>query len=638
MSARSKLRRQPEPAPQRSRAGPLIFGLLAAIGLLIAWQWWRTWNGSSAGEEGPPAVTEAPPLAPLAESPYLESMRDATYVGSQACIECHQDQHASFLQTAHSRSFGPVDLAAEPPDGEFAREGTAWHYQSYRHEGQLRHREFLAPPGGEEITLVDRPLKYLVGSGRFSRTYLAELDGILVESPVTWYASLNAWNLSPGFQKGPYNSFSRNISADCLYCHIGQADFPPESENRPQFHELAIGCERCHGPGSAHVALRRSKADVAPGQDLTIVHPERLSRELSEAICHQCHLETEASAVVRGRRRDEFRPGLRWSDFVVNFAEESAAPEMTVTGHVEQMHLSRCYQASQTLTCTSCHDPHHTPPPAERRDFYRAACLKCHDDQACKQPLTQRAASNQNDCAACHMPQSETDIAHVAFTHHRIGIHQQQPAKPPDVVPPKLVPVLDVSHLSEADRERVLGLAYTRLISQHQGEPKYQELWLQAEGHLRTAAAGGLRDSSMDTALAVIANRRGDNAAARSGAEAALADSSISPGDRAVAANLLAGLELDVGRIKEAQDLLQQLTQWRLMPSDWYLLGTCRQRMGDQAGAIAAFEKVLQIDATEPGTYRTLAPLYQAAGQPERAKELLERAALLEEQLAKLPN
>ena len=88
----------------------------------------------------------------------------------------------------------------------------------------------------------------------------------------------------------------------------------------------------------------------------------------------------------------------------------------------------------------------------------------------------------------------------------------------------------------------------------------------------------------------------------------------------------------------EAHDRLTQLTQWQLQPADWFLLGTCRLRMGDQAGAIAAYEKVLQIDATEPGTYRALAPLYQAQGKSDRAKELLERAALLEEHLANLPN
>jgi hypothetical protein len=33
---------------------------------------------------------------------------------------------------------------------------------------------------------VEVQLKYLVGSGRHSRTYLAELDGFLTESPLTW--------------------------------------------------------------------------------------------------------------------------------------------------------------------------------------------------------------------------------------------------------------------------------------------------------------------------------------------------------------------------------------------------------------------------------------------------------------------
>ena len=635
MSARSKLRRQPGPAP-RSRGGLVILGLLTAIGLLGLWQWWRTWDVSSADVAPSPAVTSAPPLAALGDSPYLESMRNATYVGSQACIECHEGQHASYLQTAHSRSFGPVDLAAEPPDGQFARAGTAWRYQSYRADGQLRHREFLTTESGE-VTLVDRPLKYMVGSGRFSRTYLAEVDGILVESPVTWYASLNAWNLSPGFQKGPYNSFSRNISADCLYCHVGRADFPPESENRPQFHELAISCERCHGPGSEHVALRREKADVAPGQDLTIVHPERLPRELSESICHQCHLETDSSALVRGRRREDFRPGLRWTDFVVNYARDTAETGMTVTGHVQQMHLSRCYQQSEKLTCVTCHDPHRPPKLEERVASYRSVCLECHRDEACGLASPARVEKNQNDCAACHMPQAATDIAHVAFTHHRIGIHPDQTAPPRDDAP-QLAPVLDVSHLGAADRERTLGLAYARMIAQHEQDARYQALWSKAEGHLQRSAERHLRDASVETALAVIAGRRGDARSARAGAEAALADPRISPAERAVATNLLAGLELDAGHLDASHRLLQQLTRWRLMPSDWFLLGTCRQRMGDRAGAIAAFEKVLQIDATEPATYRTLAALYQADGKPERAKELLERAALLEEHLANLPN
>jgi Flp pilus assembly protein TadD len=236
------------------------------------------------------------------------------------------------------------------------------------------------------------------------------------------------------------------------------------------------------------------------------------------------------------------------------------------------------------------------------------------------------------------MPQAATDIVHVAFTHHRIGIHLDQPPPPHDEEPPVLAPVLDVSHLDKADRERTLGLAYARLIGQHEHDTRYQALWPKADQHLQLAAQHHVRDASVETTLAVIAGRRGDVPTARARAEAALADSHISPADRAAATSLLAGLDLAQDRLPEAHEHLQRLTQWQLQPADWFLLGTCRQRMGDLPGAIVAYEKVLEIDATEPGTYRALAPLYQTQGNSKRAKQLLEWAALLEEHLANLPN
>ena len=48
-------------------------------------------------------------------------------------------------------------------------------------------------------------------------------------------------------------------------------------------------------------------------------------------------------------------------------------------GQVEQMHLSRCFQASAgELGCASCHDPHELPAVDERTTYYRKRCLDCH--------------------------------------------------------------------------------------------------------------------------------------------------------------------------------------------------------------------------------------------------------------------
>ena len=158
------------------------------------------------------------------------------------------------------RSFSLVDLAREPSDGTFNHEPSRRRLRSYRASGQLRHSESLLLADGNELGLYDRPLKYLVGSGRFARTYLAEVDGRLVESPLSWYSSLQAWRMSPGYDLPRHSSFRRDVDADCLYCHVGRAENMPGSLSRLEIREPAIGCERCHGPASLHVSARARRS------------------------------------------------------------------------------------------------------------------------------------------------------------------------------------------------------------------------------------------------------------------------------------------------------------------------------------------------------------------------------------------
>jgi tetratricopeptide (TPR) repeat protein len=87
------------------------------------------------------------------------------------------------------------------------------------------------------------------------------------------------------------------------------------------------------------------------------------------------------------------------------------------------MHASRCYAASGgALGCTSCHDPHRRPAPAERVEHYRAGCLACHEARGCRLAEPDRRARQGDDsCVDCHMPRRGTrDIAHTAMTDHRI--------------------------------------------------------------------------------------------------------------------------------------------------------------------------------------------------------------------------
>ena len=415
-------------------------GLLTALIVALAGGWWMT----VASQRQPP-VTELEPfpettlpavpgpgapasatsdeLPAIRPSRFLNTTEDASYVGTEGCRECHADEYQSYQQTAHSKALGEIDLEQEPPDADFDHTASRRSYRIYREGGELRHRELQQASDGSEITFADYPVRYVIGSGHHSRSYIVEADGFLLESPATWYASTQHWAMSPGYDRPDHIGFERMIDLSCLFCHAGRVDAQDDNRFRVNIHEQTIGCESCHGPGSLHVARHRDGEPHAGSEDLTIVNPAKLSREASESVCGLCHLLGEPSVWMPSRDPMGFRPGLLLSDFRLDYSLEHPDRSMKVVGHIEQMKLSRCYQESESMTCTTCHDPHGRPPEGTKVDYFRQKCLSCHEE-GCHLEAPARLEQNAEDnCVACHMVQSDTDIPHFVFTHHRIGFH-----------------------------------------------------------------------------------------------------------------------------------------------------------------------------------------------------------------------
>ena len=588
----------------------------------------------------------APPdlsLPAVAKSPFLNTGPDAQYLGSASCERCHPDSHQSYAASAMSQSMAQVNLERAPPDGAFEHPLSGQRLSVYRQDGQLRQRLVLTgtSDNGAEV-LADHPVKYVVGSGHFSKTYLSEIDDFLVEAPLTWYAETGRWGMSPGFDQAAHLGFEREATERCVGCHSGRVEVLDGSLHRFQIHELAIGCERCHGPGSIHVDFwnahrgEPARQPTSGSVDYTIVNPAHLPRALAEAVCQQCHFTSSAQVVARGRSLSQFRPGLPLDDFLISYRLDDPDESMKVTGHVEQLSLSRCYQKSETLTCTTCHDPHDNPTREERTAYYRSMCLNCHTLSDCRvDPAARAAQSAENDCTACHMPAAPTEIVHLAFTHHRIGFHgrpRDGKAKEPPI-DAKLEPVHDLSRWGEVDRVRSLGLAYFERAL-HRGAHSLICI-VRAQELLEHVRSMGLREGQVDAALAHMVSRTNDPAAPVYAASA-LNDPELPVASRILALSVLAQDHYQKHELNLAVARLHELTGIRRASQDWLLLGNCEAARQDFVKAREAFETAVAINPKLVAAHVALARLYAREGDEEKARRQQELAARME-QILKTP-
>ncbi len=522
-----------------------------------------------------------------------------------------------------------IDPMREPADAVFDHVLSKRRYQVTRKDGQLWHRELLLSGGREEVVLSEYPLRYVVGSGRHARTYVAEAEGFLVESPVTWYASRKEWGMSPGYDQANHQGFERGIGEGCLVCHAGRAQAVGKSLHRITIKEAAIGCERCHGPGSLHVEQHRGHPNGPDNQprdvDYTIVNPKHLPRELAEAVCQQCHLHSAATVLGRGRSMTDYRPGLPLQDFRQDYGLEVDSKLMTVVGHVEQMHLSRCYKESRTLTCTTCHNPHAFPRPDERVAHHRAICVRCHQPERCTVPHERRRReSPDNDCVQCHMPSAPTDVPHVSFTHHRIAVHDRLPKDQPEpaalgLAAGTLRPFLHDPRLGEVDRERSLGLAFLHAAKEEKQPARAAAYRSQALQRMAAAHAAGLPDPVLEAKLSRLYFEM-EQKQALPLAESALRHPETTGVDRCAALFVLAGERLKRNQPKEARAALQELVGLRRHPDDWLVLAECEKALGNRAGFVQALEMAVRIKPGLVQVHQYLAQHYrQQRDQPRAA-------------------
>ena len=336
------------------------------------------WHFSAAAQSTPPQGTTA------------------NYVGSLACRTCHPQIYDRWKKTRMANVVRDprVDPAAMLAD--------------------------LSQPN-PLVTFTKSDIAFVYGS-RWKQRYFKKIGDDYFVLPAQWDIVHQKW--LPYFVKNgtdwwaplyPPDNFKRPTGPLCDGCHSVNYNIKTKAVT-----EWNVGCERCHGPGSAHVA-HPSRADI--------MNPARLDFVQANDTCIQCHSQGQPRNNPMQGKYYDWPVGFQMGDRLDRFwrLEEHKLGETTFThfpdgtAHKNRMQGNDFVQSvmyTRGVKCSSCHDVHGTDNVALLIKPANVMCLECHGPGSPNGPHTStieehthhKAGSPGGECIACHMPKIEQTL------------------------------------------------------------------------------------------------------------------------------------------------------------------------------------------------------------------------------------
>ncbi len=324
-----------------------------------------------------------------------------SYVGSEACGDCHRARYDGWKETYHASVVRDVRKDPAAVLGDFTS-------------------------ADMEFPLED--VEYVIGSHWYQR-YVVRIGADRFVLPKMWSVASHRWETQGqwSWKRKPYHVY-------CIGCHATRYD--PELRTSV---EHVVGCESCHGPGRRHAETAGAVA---------IYNPADVDADEQDLLCASCHVRGMdpsgqyyfAVGYVPGRRLEEHYVPFRVEDgesareaFLRLFRSwrdrvgRGAPPTCDVCGIPRDQEQDAA--TSTTDHCLKCHTygedyGSHTRHPSE----LRLECLDCHQQVA--SAMLARADVHWGDyykvhrgqafdgevrgsCRGCHAELSEEELAEV---------------------------------------------------------------------------------------------------------------------------------------------------------------------------------------------------------------------------------
>jgi tetratricopeptide (TPR) repeat protein len=606
------------------------------------------------------------------------------YADPSTCAQCHSEEAAGYARTgmahAFSRPSASDTIDSPAPDRQFYHAASGTYYRLTQHDGKYFQRRWQLGFDGKPENVEELAIDSIMGSGNHARTYLhREEDGTLIELPMAWYSEDGGhWGMNPGFDDS-HPMTRRVIAYECIFCHNAYPQIPPTAHRdlsaNPMYAATlpeGIDCQRCHGPGAAHVKAAEAKGTTVQQIRALILNPVRLSNDRQMEVCEQCHLETTSRLLpdrIRHYDREPFdyKANEPLANFISYYSRDPAhgrTDNFEIASAPYRLRQSQCYIKSQgALTCETCHNPHDLHKGPGSASFYAAVCMKCHAaDLPAKIVLHQHPASNE--CVSCHMPKRRTeDVVHVVMTDHLIqrlpppakellAPRQEIPdgqasayhgpvvryrldhegPRPNDALYDGAAQVIDSSNLEQ-------GIpALSELIrTEHPAQPNFSiELGdaLRHHGDAAGAIAAYRQALALDPLSSRVQRRLGVELGSAGQTDEALSvlgnaisrepSNALLPYERAL-------IEVRAGSLDKAIVDLRRAVELKPDFADAYnSLGSALIQSGDSPGAEAAFREALRINPYDSGTRANLGRLLAGVSDWKQAAFHLQKAVELD--------
>jgi Flp pilus assembly protein TadD len=350
-----------------------------------------------------------------------EPLPAATYVGKEACVDCHTEESKAWLGSHHDLAMQQAD--AQTVLGDF--EDALFEKDGVRSRFFVRDGDYWVKTDNAEGELQEFRIAYTFGVTPLQQYLIRFDDGRLQALPIAWDVIEGRWyHLYPD-EEIPHTDMlhwtgrEQNWNYMCAECHSTnlEKNYTLETDSfDTTWSEINVSCEACHGPASNHLTLA-GQADWSRGSGLLLDlaandgavwqmnaatgiaerKPSLMSLPVEPEACGRCHSR-------RGIATPDYEFGKPLLDtHVVSlleerlyFADGQIDEEVYVYGSFVQ---SKMYQAG--VTCSDCHDAHSAT--LRSGGAVSDVCISCHLPAKFQVESHHRHSPDDVECVDCHM-------------------------------------------------------------------------------------------------------------------------------------------------------------------------------------------------------------------------------------------